>query len=280
MKKKKSEINKHGNLKKILASIIQFTPTIVTKVVKNRFVISICSLAIGGIISNRSDKLFLQFIKLAFSKREYYNIVIIIFFVVVILLLWIIIAYIRLHDLYYSKNSNSSNYEIMHSSDEFYKALTNLVIKSPYKNDLFISIGEGESLNDWIIRICEEANSNRISKPQIRNIYIYKLSDELCKVLEEKNFVSMDFTKRLNNNIKNFSSNPILKKYDIDVIICDWDCLPPFHGFVYSKYCFINSWEVNENGYLHVRTPLRTFNADEYPDLYNSIIKSFKRKEF
>lgn len=96
MKKKKSEINKHGNLKKILASIIQFTPTIVTKVVKNRFVISICSLAIGGIISNRSDKLFLQFIKLAFSKREYYNIVIIIFFVVVILLLWIIIAYTKI----------------------------------------------------------------------------------------------------------------------------------------------------------------------------------------
>lgn len=68
--------------------------------------------------------------------------------IVTILLVLVVIVFIRLNDYIAYNPSANSNYEVRESSDEFYSELTKLITTASYKDDLFISIGEGESLND------------------------------------------------------------------------------------------------------------------------------------
>lgn len=261
-----------------IKSIINQTPPIFVNFFKNRIFIFISTLAIGGLIGNRFDDLILLISNWLISKNNYYNFVVLFLAIIIILFLWITIAYVRLNDKYVYKhtNTNDSFSKIRFSSDDFYKELTTLIINSKYKDDLYVSIGEGESLNDWIIRICEEAKSNRISKPQIRTINIRMLSPELCKSLENNGYLSKGYCSRMKNNINKFIKNPLLKEYEINVNITYWNKLPPFHGFIYGKNCFIGSWTVNNNGLLHVRTFLNEFTAEENPDKYDELLKAFK----
>ena len=174
--------------------------------------------------------------------------------IVTILLVLVIIVFIRLNDYIAYHPSATSNYEVRESSDEFYSELTKLITTASYKDDLFISIGEGESLNDWLSRIFEENNAGRINSLQIRNIYIKMLSPELCELLEKNHFLSDGFSARMNKNVHSFCENQYLKDHSIDVKLTYWTKLPTFHGFIYDGYCLVNKWEVNDKNNLHVRT--------------------------
>lgn len=261
-----------------IKSIITQTPPVFIKLFKNRIFISISTLAVGVLIGNRFDDFILSVYNWLISKNNYYNFIVLLLIIIAVLFLWIAIAYVRLNDkyLYNHTNINYSFSKIHFSSDDFYKELTTLITYSKYKDDLYISIGEGESLNDWIIRICEEAKSNRISKPQIRTINIRMLSQDLCKSLENNGYLSKGYCTLMKNNINKFTKNPLLKEYKINVNITYWSKLPSFHGFIYGKNCFVGSWTVNDNGLLHVRTPLNEFTAEDYPDKYEELLKAFK----
>ncbi len=270
---------KYNPIKKIRVIYKSLTDLIPSKIInffKNRIVIAIFTFAVGGLIGNRFDQFFLYLIKWVTSRHEYYNFIVIILAITLLLLIWIVVSYIRLHDMIlYKKPEINSNVDVRPSSDDFYKELTNLVTSSNYKKDLFISIGEGESLNDWIIRIYREYNSGRLEKPQINNINIKMLSCDLCQALEKSGYISKGYCSRMKNNINSFLNNPILKEQGININITYWNALPTFHGFIYDNYCLINSWEINVDGFLHVRTYLKEFTAEQNPDKYNSLLKEF-----
>lgn len=262
-------------IKEIFYSLISFTPNALIRLFKNRLFIACLTLGIGGIVGNRFDSLFTGFIHWLFEKNSYMNLFVFVFILILILLLWVSFSFVRLHDKVFL-NSLKTSSKLRCYSDDFYKELTYLVSNSKYKSDLFISIGEGESLNDWLVRICEESKSDRIKIPQIRNVYIKMLSYDLCKELESSGFILKGFYSRMKNNVNSLTCNHTLGEFGIKVHVSYWKSLPSFHGFIYDKYCFINSWEVNKNGYLHVRTPLREFTAEQNPDEYNDLLKIFK----
>ena len=257
-------------------TLILLTPNVIKKVFKNRFFIILFTLAIGGIIGNHFDRLTVTGLKWIFEKSEYYNIFIVLFFLTLIFLIWILIAFIRLNDYRIYSPGEKYNFIMRQSSDEFYTELTKIITTSEYKSELLISIGEGESLNDWLMRVFEESKSGRINYPQISNIHIKMLSPDLCNTLESNNCLSKGFSKRMNENIDKFINNSNLKELGIGIRISYWDKLPSFHGFIYDKRCFVNSWEVNRNNVLHVRTPLKEFTAKEHSNEYNAIIKDFE----
>lgn len=270
---------KKRRFKSLTSSLIATTPNTIVKFFKNRFFIFIATLAIGGLIGNRFDQFFSYVVNWNITKQNYPNYILVLLIISILLFLWLLIAYIRLNDMFLYEKSPNNNpaVKIRYSSDDFYKELTSLIVNSKYKSDLFISIGEGESLNDWLIRICGEAEANRIKHPQIQSVYIKMLSPDLGKALESSKYISKGYCSRMNNNINKLIKNSILKKYGIEVNVTYWHTLPPFHGFIYDKHCFINSWEINSNGFLHVRTPLREFTAEQFPEKYNELVKVFKK---
>lgn len=267
---------KKNRINNAWASVIKFTPNFLKKAIKNRVLIVILTLAIGGFIGNRFDRFALTSLKWFVQKKEYYNFIIILLAILIILLVWVTIVFIRLHDyqLYYS--DSDGNYTLRQSSDEFYSELTQIITKSKYKHDLYISIGEGESLKDWLVRVFEESESKRINEPQIQNIYIKMLSTSLCKELEKNGFLADGFTYRLNKNINDFINNPVWEEHGINVKILYWNKLPPFHGFVYDKYCLVNSWEITDSSVLHVRTNLKSFTGEDNPQRFNEIKRLFE----
>jgi len=296
------------NTKSRISELQEITPPFLKRVIKSRFIISVLALTIGGIIGGRSDDFFInKFLPWFVQRSEYPNVLFPIFIILIILLLWMVICSIRLIDdrnKYKEINiqSEKRNSELFTqnsilekenailnerisshrdsvvswgTSDEFYSELTKIVTTSAVKQDLLISIGEGESLTDWVLRIIGEAHSGRGNLPKIRTIIIKRLSDAFCDVLMRDGVLHPDFKSRMLTNLKYLQQSRHLALYGINVEITCWDRLPRFHGFIYDKRFIINNWRVDPNGYLHVRTNLIDYHADAQPDLFEEIIESF-----
>lgn len=285
------------------------TPMPIKRIFDNRLVLLILSLGIGGIIGNRFDNLYVERLFPWFiGKSSYPNIFILLGLVLFIFFLWLLICCVRLvdaRDKYRERvdkleadmavsaketmglvseiatlnervSFNKNSGVVRETADEFYQELSNMVTNASVNNDLMISIGEGESLKDWLIRIYGEARAGRVpTAPKISTIRIKTLSEEFCDVLIKAGVLHPSFKTHMQRNIDELQQDDNLKYYNVPIVITRWDRLPPYHGFIYNKRFLINNWQVSPDGFLHVRTSLIDYNADEHASLYNDTIKSF-----
>lgn len=288
-------------------SLWEITPSPIRALLTNKWIIAALSLSIGGIVGNRSDEMFVEKLIPWFSiKNEVSNLFFVSITILFIISIWLLICIVRFHDDRnkfkekvtekqkeiellkvelkviddtLKKQSKEMKRIIRNNADEFYPVLTKMVVNPKYKSDLLISIGEGESLQDWLLRIFEEARAERNAIPQINRIVIKKLSDEMCDKLMAMKMINKDFKKNLYKNICEILHDDNLKYYNVTVQVKEWDVLPVFHGFVYDRTFLINKWTVNEQGHLHVRTSLYEYTAIDNADYYDKIMKYFYEEE-
>ena len=149
---------------------------------------------------------------------------------------------------------------VYRNSDEVYPAITKLVTSAKQKHPLLVSIGEGDFVQSWLSRICEEHQSH----VQISRLVLARIRTDLAEVLEEQGLLRSEFRSSMLANIEALRADPGVQRADIQVEVRTWSGLPPFHGWLFGDRMLIGRWSVNDAGELHVKTPV--FDTDTRSD--------------
>ena len=147
--------------------------------------------------------------------------------------------------------------------------LSKIVTKSTGKHDLRVSIGEGDFLRSWLLRLCE-ACSGRV---QINRLLIASLNDEVGSKLESFGLLRPGFMKSMKGNLTALKNAAGIIRENINIDICYWPCLPPYHGWLYNDTALSARWSIDDNGHLNVNTMMlkttRKDNAKAFQQIYD-----------
>lgn len=161
------------------------------------------------------------------------------------------------------------------SRTKYDSELINMITTAKDKEDLYVSIGEGDFIVSLITRLYIEARSGQGPLPMIKRIIIKRLSDELCKKLLDYGFLKPGFDERMKNNLYSLQINENLKYFNVEVVVKEWNILPFFHGFLFNNRFLTNSWSIDESGWLHVASSLKNKNSDKCSFEFTDIQKAF-----
>jgi hypothetical protein len=158
-------------------------------------------------------------------------------------------------------------------SDQYYAILTDIVTKSDISRDLYVSIGEGEFVYTWITRIFREASPD--AKPKVNRLILKGLSDELIDAYVSTNRLSKNFKNRMDLNLASILEDEQLSRNGVKIEIKYWKSFPEFHGYLYGDDMLIGEWETNDDGSMHVKSPLYYTKRQFFPKQYDFIKHSF-----
>jgi hypothetical protein len=301
-------MNERGDSKTstgLLPNIWRVTPKRARRLMTNPIVVGLLTFAVGGTIGNRSDAAYLdRLVPWLAGTETYPNVVVATGVIALVFSVWLLLAAIRISDernqyLDASSQLNDANRHLqletqtiktelarleerlqnqhtpvtLQTSDSFYAQLSHLVTTSAVAQDLLVSIGEADFVHGWLLRLYEDAHAGRGSYPRIRRVVVKGLNPALRANLLRLGILSPGFETRMEANLRALEERMVTER--VPVVRGSWAGIPSFHGFIYGPWLFTNSWSVDQEGFLHVRTPLQRTTAEETPDLFDRLMRDF-----
>ena len=152
--------------------------------------------------------------------------------------------------------------------------LSKITTESPTKYVLRVSIGEGDFLQSWLTRLCM-ANPGRV---QIERLLIASINEKVGFQLESLGLLRPGFIESMNNNLIALRDDAGIKKENINIDICHWPHLPPYHGWLYNDTALCARWSINDNGQLNVKTMMQKTERKDNPKAFQQIYEMFPTK--
>jgi hypothetical protein len=155
-----------------------------------------------------------------------------------------------------------------------YTFLSKIVTEPPQKYDLRVSIGEGDFLRAWLTRLCE-ACRGRI---QINRLLIASLNEEVGSKLESSGLLRPGFMESMKSNMEALKNDAGIIGENINIDICCWPYLPPYHGWIYNDIALSARWSINDKGRLHVKTMMLKTERRDDTKTFQQIYEMFPTK--
>ena len=146
-----------------------------------------------------------------------------------------------------------------YTSNQYGPLLYNLICTSPIAQELSISIGKGDFVEQLLFRLFDEQESKGSTIDSISHVEILCLDENFTKKLEEQDALETDFLSKMKLHV-----NSVFKKLQHRHIPCDIlsvSDIPNFHGWMYGEHAFIGNWTRNADGFWQVNTPLLYHNG-------------------